>query len=109
MLSPKETECLNACNDCTTACVQSATACLKEIDPKAMARCIALDRECADICRMAATSITCDSKHMKTICALCAEACQNCANECDKHEMGHCKNCAEICKHCAELCRGMVH
>jgi hypothetical protein len=57
MLSAKEIECLLACNECAAACLQCASACLKEDDPKPMARCIALDYECADICRLAADSM----------------------------------------------------
>ena len=46
-----------ACHECAVACLQCATACLKEPDPKAMARCVALDLECADICQLAVASI----------------------------------------------------
>lgn len=36
-------ECMEACNHCYDAC-------LKEEDVNMMAKCIRLDRECADIC-----------------------------------------------------------
>lgn len=71
LLSQKEIDCLRACNECA-ACLQCATSCIKETDPKAMAQCIALELECADICQLAAASIARGGEHMKAICALCA-------------------------------------
>ena len=108
MLSQKEIECLRACNECAAACLQCATACLKEDQPKPMVHCIALDLECADICRLAAASIARGGEYVKAICTLCAKACQSCSAECAKHPMEHCKRCAEACKHCAEACNVMV-
>ena len=46
--------CIEACNACAEACGHCAASCLKEPDVKAMARCIALDTDCAEICRLAA-------------------------------------------------------
>lgn len=46
--------CIDACNACANACDHCAASCLQEPDVKAMARCIALDMDCADICRIAA-------------------------------------------------------
>ena len=45
-----------------------------------------------------------DSAYAKDICQLCAEMCNACANECDKHAamgMEHCKECAAACRQCA--------
>jgi len=100
---------MRACNDCAVACLQCAMACLHEADPKPMARCIALDLECADICRLAVASMARGGEHMKAICALCATACLGCAAECGKHNMDHCKHCAEACKRCAEACLAMTN
>jgi len=109
MLNRIEEECLRACNECAAACLQCVTACLQEADPKKMARCIALDLECADICRLAAGSMARGGEHMRDICALCAKACLGCAAECNKHSMDHCKRCAESCERCAEACLAMAH
>ena len=73
-----------------------------------MARCIALDLECADICRLAASSIARGGEHMQVICALCADACRGCAAECSMHDMAHCQRCAEACKRCADACLAMA-
>lgn len=43
---------LDALNACVAACENCAAACLQEEDVRMTARCIALDRDCADICRL---------------------------------------------------------
>jgi hypothetical protein len=45
--------CIDACNDCALACDHCASACLKEKDVASMARCIQLDLDCAQACRLA--------------------------------------------------------
>lgn len=47
--------CIEACHACAVACDNCAVSCLQEEDVKMMARCIALDMDCAQICRMAAS------------------------------------------------------
>jgi len=100
--------CLEACNQCAIACSQCLSACLQEVDVKAMARCIALDVECAETCRFAATVMARGSEHIATTCRLCAEICDSCAVECAKHAHDHCRRCAEACRTCAAECRQMA-
>ncbi|WP_233499295.1 four-helix bundle copper-binding protein [Bacillus weihaiensis] len=83
------------------------SACLEEDHVKEMTECIKLDRECADICRVAITSMQTHSPFMMEICKLCADVCEACAKECDKHPHDHCRKCAEACYRCANLCRNM--
>lgn len=108
MLGQIEKECLLACNECAAACLECASACMKEEDSKAMIRCIALDLECADVCRLAAASIARGDDHVKAACSLCAQVCQACATECAKHAMDHCQRCAEACQRCADACTTMA-
>jgi hypothetical protein len=116
-MSPKEVtmsherfvECIKACNDCALACEHCAASCLQEANPKEMARCIALDIDCAEICHLAAAYMGRGSELASTICATCAEVCETCAEECDKHPMHHCKDCAQACRRCAQECRRMAH
>lgn len=100
--------CIEACNDCALACDHCAIACLSEPDPKMMARCIALDVDCAEICRTAAAFMGRSSEHAGAICRTCADVCEACAAECGKHDMQHCKECADACRRCAEECRRMA-
>ncbi len=73
-----------------------------------MARCIQLDMECAAICYQAAQLMSLGSFHARSVCRICAEICQACAEECSRHDMEHCKECAEVCYRCAEECRMMT-
>jgi hypothetical protein len=108
MAHQQYTSCIEACNDCAAACNHCATACLQEPDVKLMARCIALDMECADVCRLAAAAMARGDKHVQAICGLCADVCQTCGDECAKHKPDHCKACAQACHRCADECRRMA-
>lgn len=100
--------CIDACYACAATCDHCASACLQEDDVKMMSRCIALDMDCAQICRVAATYMARGSDFAKAICKLCAEICQACGDECATHEADHCQECARACHHCAEECRRMA-
>lgn len=96
---------LNKLSYCQTTCEHCADACLSEDNVAEMAECIRLDRDCADICDLALKYISRDSKRASSVVELCAEICDECAAECEKHDKGHCKDCAEACRECAEVCR----
>lgn len=100
--------CIKACGDCAAACDHCAIACLQEADPKPMARCVALDIDCAAICRLAAGAMARGSEFAKAVCGLCAQICEECGKECARHPMGHCQECAEACRRCARECRSMA-
>ena len=100
--------CIEACNACAVACNHCAAACLQEPDVKMMVRCIATDMDCAQMCALAAAAMARNSDHAKAICALCADICQACGDECAKHDMDHCQQCAKACHRCAEECRKMA-
>lgn len=72
-----------------------------------VARCIALDIDCAQICRTAASYMARGSEFSSEICKVCADVCDACADECSKHQMGHCQECAQACRRCADECRRM--
>ena len=79
-MQEKFADCLQSCNDCAAQCYHCVAACLQEDDVKMMARCIALDIDCA----------------------------QACGEECENHETDHCQQCAGACFDCAEQCRSMA-
>jgi len=81
---------------------------LQEADVKMMARCIALNMDCAGICQLAAAAMARGSDHAQHICAECADICQACGDECAKHDMEHCQACAKACHECARQCRKMA-
>jgi hypothetical protein len=108
MQSQQFESCIKACNDCADACDMCAVACLREQDPKMMARCIALDIDCAQLCRVAAGFMARGSEAASMICQACAAMCDMCGDECGKHQVQHCQDCAAACKRCADECRKMA-
>lgn len=108
MSHEKYQSCIDACNDCATICNHCAIECLNEGEVHHLTKCIQLDLACAAICRASAELMSLGSDYSKKMCTLCAEICEACAVECDKHEMDHCIDCAEACRECAEICRKMA-
>lgn len=100
--------CIDACHACAVACNTCFTACLKESDVGMMARCIALDMDCAAICSLAANAMARDSEMAPHFCRLCSEVCLACANECESHQHDHCQQCAQACRACSKACLSMV-
>lgn len=99
--------CIAACEACAKACDMCVSACLQEDDVKMMARCIAMDIDCAQICRLAAGVMARGGAAAAAICQACAAVCDMCAEECAKHAMQHCQDCAAACRRCADECRSM--
>lgn len=100
--------CIDECYACATACDHCAASCLAEQEVRKMARCISLDIDCAQICRLAAGYMARGSELASMICNACAEACDACGEECAQHQMPHCQDCAEACRRCAAECRRMA-
>ncbi|WP_291126207.1 four-helix bundle copper-binding protein [Hydrogenophaga sp.] len=48
--------CIEACNACAAACNHCAASCLAEQEVKMMAKCIALDIDCVEICQLASAT-----------------------------------------------------
>jgi hypothetical protein len=99
---------LDALNACVAACENCASACLQEEDVKMMAPCIALDRDCSDICAITARFLARGSEHAQHLLQVCAEICKACGDECGQHHHQHCKDCAEACRRCEEACRQLM-
>ncbi|MCG3117764.1 MAG: hypothetical protein LLH30_19000 [Candidatus Manganitrophus sp. SA1] len=70
-----------------------------------MAACIALCRDCADICLLTAEYMSRFSKFHLQSALLCAEVCEACAAECDRMAASHSGRSKEILQRCADLCR----
>jgi len=95
---------IEALDACAQACDHCAAACLREEDPKAMARCIALDMDCAAICRLTSAFVARGSDFAGELGSACAAVCRACAEECGKHPAEHCRRCADACTRCAQAC-----
>jgi len=106
MKNNKNNQLLDALNACSNACNYCTGACLEETDVKMMAACIKLDIDCAAICSVTASFIARGSVHGKHLLKECAELCNACATECEKHaKMQHCTDCAKACRACEKACR----
>jgi len=73
-----------------------------------MARCVQLDMECAALCYSAAQLMSLGSDKAEELCRLCADKCNECAEECRQHNNDHCRECADACYQCAEACMQMA-
>lgn len=100
--------CIDACDACAAACDRCAVSCLEERDVRSMGRCVELDIDCAQICRLAAGYMARGSEFAHTMCQVCADVCEACAQECAQHPMDHCQECAKACRACAQACREMA-
>jgi len=90
---------------CAGQCERCHYACHREKDSSSLERCMMLDQDCADICRLTGQLLERDSENVDSFIKLCGEICMKCADECEKHaDMEHCKNCAEACRKCSEIC-----
>ena len=102
--------CIETCVECWVACEMCSDACLDEQNVEQLARCIRLDRDCAEACQMAVRVMVRGGDNVAEVCRMCAAICDRCAEECEKHAAHHehCRICAEICRRCAEECRRMA-
>lgn len=105
---------IDALTGCATTCTQCADACLSERDVAAMAACIRLDLDCADICgttaRVIARQTAYDAGVTRAMLEACIAVCSACAAECGQHgqHMDHCRICAEACRRCEQACRTLL-
>src|SRR5690625_3936143 len=90
--------CINHCNYC-------ADACLDEDNLDHMVRCIRLNRICAEACAAASQILAIHHAEVKNLIEYCIKTCDQCAEECSKHDHDHCQACATACRECAKVCR----
>lgn len=95
--------CAAICNSCADAC---------SAEPMDMRQCIRTCTDCADVCtatyRVASRRTGENRGLIRTMLALCIEACAICQAECAKHDTAHCRRCAKMCHECARDCRAAL-
>ncbi|KYP14350.1 four-helix bundle copper-binding protein [Flavihumibacter sp. CACIAM 22H1] len=107
-LHVKYKACVEACLRAYAATEYCAASCLKESSLEAMRNCIQLNMEAASVSKTTADLLAMQSPFVFTLLSLCAEVCESCAAECEKHSHDHCQETATLCKHCAEECRQLL-
>ncbi len=95
---------------CALMCTSCADACVaEEMD---MAQCIRSCLDCADVCtataRLAVRRTGQNVEVLRAMLALCADVCESCAAECERHAHGHCELSARMCRECAADCRAAL-
>lgn len=95
---------IDTCYDCATICELCATSSLNE-NASLMLNCIKASRDCAEISRLTALLLARGSDHGMHMLNECAEACDFCADQCEKFQFEWCKNCVKVCRKCATECR----
>ena len=96
---------VDACNACADAADRCLSACLLEPGVADMTRCIALDLETAQLCRLLAGFASRGSKFAPDVAAALLPLCTACAEECAGHPPAHCQDCAAACRAAVEACR----
>ena len=96
--------CMEACIRCAVECERCGTKCIEEGRPECAKTCI----DCADICWTCASFLSRSAALVPEICKVSARACDDCAAECENHDIEHCKRCAIACHQCADKCREMA-
>lgn len=100
---------IDAVNECAMICSHCSMECLKEEHVHDLVKCIQLNLDCAAVCRTAVELMSRGSEFSERFNERCAEICNACAEECEKHsDMEHCKQCAEVCRRCADTCMEVV-
>lgn len=92
---------------CALMCTSCADACVaEEMD---MSQCIRSCLDCADVCtatsRLAVRRTAQNVEVLRAMLSLCADVCDSCAAECERHAHGHCELSARMCRECAADCR----
>lgn len=98
-------EFLNKLSNCINHCNYCADACLDEDNLKKMVDCIRKDKVCATACAALADNLSIKNANVKNLVQYCEQVCRECAEECEKHETQHCKDCAKACRECEEACK----
>lgn len=96
--------CIEACTQCEVECERCSTACLMDNNAHAMAHCIQLARDCANICELVVKYLAHDSDFAQSACETCVEVCLACRDECARHDSDYCLRCASACHRAAEEC-----
>ncbi|CQH53590.1 uncharacterized protein HHUB_1981 [Halobacterium hubeiense] len=105
-LNDEQRECIENCNEAAEICEWCADECLG--DPE-MEECARLCRDVADLTSLHARFMARDSQYSGDLAAVCADACEACAEECEQHDADHCQECADVLEKCAESCRSMAN
>ncbi len=106
-LSEETRVCIETCLECHATCYgMLMTHCIEMGGEHARPQHVRLMMDCAEICLTAANAMSRKSQFHKQICALCAEVCEACADDCAK--LQGMEECVIMCRACAKACSEMA-
>jgi hypothetical protein len=102
-------KCAQLCQDCHALCTETIQHCLKLGGRHAAPEHIGLLLDCAQLCETTAQYLLRRSSLHERVCALCADVCRQCAENCVQlsGDDPMVKQCAELCRRCAGSCERM--
>ena len=100
--------CADLCQATRQSCLETMLYCLGRGGPYADADHIRLLADCAEMCQTAADFMLRESPLHGSVCAVCAEVCDQCAIECDAFAESRLEQCARLCRQCAASCESLA-
>jgi hypothetical protein len=109
-ISSEMQQCIQDCLECHNICLTTLNHCLHLGGKHAAPEHINLLLECAEICQTSANFMLLNSNLHGRLCAVCAEVCERCAQDCEAmaNGDGQMQSCAEVCRRCASSCHKMA-
>lgn len=104
-LSEAERNVIEHCQDAVAVCEWCADACAGE---DGMGECVRLCRDVVDVASLHARFVARGSPNASALAELCADVCEACVEECERHDTEHCRACVEVLAECAVACRAMT-
>lgn len=98
-------ECIDACRRCHDHCLSEIQHCLTLGGDHAEPTHVGLMLDCARTAETAAALMLTGSRFYRSMCAVCAQIAEACAQQCDV--LGDMDECAQVCRTCAQLCEQM--
>ena len=102
--------------DTALDCVKKGQACIEhclelfKIGDTSVAECANTVQEMLAICTAISQMASYRSKYLPDLAKVCINVCEDCENECRKHEKMHaaCKACANSCEECIKECKKLI-
>jgi len=102
--------------DTALDCVKKGQACIEhclelfKIGDTSVAECANTVQEMLAICTAISQLASYRSKYLPDLAKVCINVCEDCENECRKHEKMHaaCKACANSCEECIKECKKLI-
>jgi len=95
-------DCLKAVQSCNDHCIE-----LVKSGDTSIADCMSTVSEMLAACTALSQLALYQSTHLVAMAKVCIDVCEDCENECKKHEAKHaeCKACADACRDCIKACK----